>query len=150
MENIELLEWITVETKEVTEPTQDQLTRTDEDLSMSTLYIDDEKDEEIDEMAIGVPSTSGRMRSKSPRKSEQMDEMKTPMQKSRGRSKSRVRTQGNAAPKSRSTSRTRSQRGQKGPAKVSRGRSSSKSRFNSSLHPRDATGRFVSKNRHAC
>lgn len=147
MENIELLEWIKVETKEVTEPTQDQLTRTDEDLSMSTLYINDEKDEEIDEMAIGGPSTSGRMRSKSPRKSEQMDKMKTPMQKSRGRSKSRDRAEGNAAPKSRSTSRTRSQRG---PAKVSRGRSSSKSRFNSSLHPRDATGRFVSKNRHAC
>ena len=148
MENqFESLELSPIISEELSEPSQDLSTNTDEKWSMDARSSCDEKVqfEEIDKMATGGPSTSGRMPSKSPRQREPME--KTPMSKSRARSNSRGRAKGKARPQSRSTSRSR--RSQKGPTKVSRGRSSSKSRFNSSLHPRDATGRFVSKNRHA-
>ena len=145
MENqFELLDLSPIQSEELSEPSQDLSINTDEKWSMDARSSCDEKVqfEEIDKMATSGPSTSSRMQSKTPRQREPME--KTPMSKSRARSNSRGRAKGKARPQSRSTSRSR--RGQKG---TTRGRSSSKSRFNSSLHPRDATGRFVSKNRHA-
>ena len=79
MENqFELLDLSLIKSEELSEPSQDLSTNTDEKWSMDARSSCDEKVqfEEIDKMATGGPSTSGRMPSKSPRQREPME--KTP------------------------------------------------------------------------